>query len=245
MSSPHGAGPGEPEASGCGSGGDATGGSGTEPEGKPQPVSLDLLPRELVRRRARAVALMAMALGAVTGGVVGLAAGWVAGLAAVVVVGGPLALLALGEARRRSWLAGTTVASRALGVRRVELRRASRVELLVSEVRGQRSVSLLMSESESGSSTVTVPIALYSATGGIELGVLALRRLADALAAVTGSHPAALVLSALLVAQLRAEARSAPLAQRPLYLAAGLAPASRVVRRIDPGRLAAFVAELA
>lgn len=243
MSSPHGAGPGEPEASGCGSGGDATGGSGTEPEGKPQPVSLDLLPRELVRRRARAVALMAMALGAVTGGVVGLAAGWVAGLAAVAVVGGPLALLALGEARRQSWLAGTTVASRALGVRRVELRRASRVELLVSEVRGQRSVSLLMSES--GSSTVTVPIALYSATGGIELGVLALRRLADALAAVTGSHPAALVLSALLVAQLRAEARSAPLAQRPLYLAAGLAPASRVVRRIDPGRLAAFVAELA
>ena len=243
MSSPHGAGPGEPEASGCGSGGDATGGSGTEPEGKPQPVSLDLLPRELVRRRARAVALMAMALGAVTGSVVGLAAGWVAGPVAVVVVGGPLALLALGEARRRSWLAGTTVASRALGVRRVELRRASRVELLVSEVRGQRSVSLLMSES--GSSTVTVPIALYSATGGIELGVLALRRLADALAAVTGSHPAALVLSALLVAQLRAEARSAPLAQRPLYLAAGLAPASRVVRRIDPGRLAAFVAELA
>jgi hypothetical protein len=237
-----GAGPGEPEAGGSGTAGASDGGFGAQPGGGPQPVPLDLLPRELVRRRARAVALTAAVLGGATGGMVGWAAGLGAGLAAALLAGGPLALLALGEVRRRSWLVGTAVAARTLGVRRVELRRAGRTELLVSEVRGQRSVSLLVAESRRAA--VTVPLALYGAAGGIELGVLGLRRLADALAATAASHPAALVLSGLLVAQLRAEARSVPLAQRPLYLAAALAPASKIVRSVDPGRLATLVAEL-
>jgi hypothetical protein len=202
---------------------------------------LDLLPREFVRRRARAVALAAAVLGATTSLAIGLAGGWAVGLAAAVVVGLPLALLALVQARRRSWLAGATIAVRTLGTRRVELSRASRAELLVSGARGQRSVSLLVAQRVS---SVTVPLAVYGAAGGIELGVLALRRLADALAAASGDHPAALVLSGLLVAQLRAEARSTPLDERPLYLAAGLVPAGKVVRRVDPGRLTSLVAEL-
>jgi hypothetical protein len=203
-------------------------------------VSLDLLPLALVRRRARGVAMLAALLAAAAGGVIGLVGGRAAGLVAAVVVGVPLLLLAFAEARRRTRLNGTVVAVRAIGVRRVDVSRADRKDLLVSEVRGQRTVSLLLSEPRGA--TVTVALALYTAAGGVELGVLQLRRLADTLAARTDDAAAA-VLSALLVAQLRAEARGDALGERPLYLASGLVEAGKVVRKVNPGRLAALVSE--
>ena len=208
-----------------------------------EPVQLDLLPPTVVRRRARGVAVLALVLAAAAGGVVGLVGGRGAGLVAAGVVGLPLLLLALAEARRRTWLHGSVVAVRAVGVRRVDICRADRKDLLVSEVRGQRTVSLLLSER--GGATVTVALALYAAAGGVELGVLPLRRLADALAACVdpADDTAAKVLSALLVAQLRAEARGEPLGERPLYLASGLVEAGRVVRKVNPARLAALVSE--
>jgi hypothetical protein len=203
-------------------------------------IALDLLPPALVRRRARGVAIFSALLAAAAGGVVGLVGGRGAGLVAAAVVGLPLLLLALAEARRRTWLDGQVVVVRAIGVRRVGVCRAARKDLLVSEVRGQRTVSLLLSEP--GGKTVTVALAIYTAAGGVELGILPLRRLADTLAACADDE-AATVLSRLLVAQLRAEARGEPLPERPLHLAAGLVEAGRVVRKVNHGRLAALVAE--
>lgn len=203
-------------------------------------VELDLLPPSIVRRRARSVMLMAFVLAAAAGGVVGLVGGRAAGLIAAAVVGVPLLLLGLGEARRRTWLETTVVTVRALGSRRVDIANADRRDLMVSDVRGQCTVSLLLAERRG--KTVTVPLAIYAPAGGVELGVLALRRLADALAEVADQD--ARMLSALLIAQLRSEARGDSAIERPLRLAAGLAPAGRLLRKINHGRLAALVSEL-
>ena len=207
-------------------------------------TELDLLPPAVVRKRARGVSVVGLVLAAAVGGLVGLVGGRVAGLVAAAIIGVPLLLLAFAESRRRTWLDGSVVAVRAVGVRRVDIRRAKRKDLLVSEVRGQRTVSLLLSEP--GGRTVTVALAIYTAAGGVELGILALRRLADALTlAANGDDgdPDAAMLSALLVAQLRAEARGEPMAARPLWLAGGLVEAGKVVRKVNPTRLAALVSE--
>ncbi|HEY0639160.1 MAG TPA: hypothetical protein VGD67_16030 [Pseudonocardiaceae bacterium] len=198
-------------------------------------IELDLLPRAVVRRRARGVIVVGLVLAAAVGGLVGLVGGRVAGLVAAAVVGVPLVLLAYTESRRTTWLDGSVVSVRAIGTRRVDLREAARHDLLVSEVRGQRTISLLVAVP--GGRTLTVALALYTAAGGVELGILALRRLADQLA------PVAPVLSELLVAQLRAEARGEPLAARPLWIAGGLVEAGKVVRKVNPARLAALVSE--
>jgi hypothetical protein len=203
-------------------------------------VELDLLPVGIVRRRARGVMLMALVLGAAAGGVVGLFGGRVPGLIAAGVIGMPLLLLALGESRRRTWLEDSVVTVRALGSRRVDLASARRRDLMVSDVRSQRTVSLLLSAPRGP--TITVPLAIYTPVGGVELGVLGLRRLADALADTADQE--AKLLSALLIAQLRAEARGDSPVERPLRLAAGLAPAGRLVRKVNHGRLAALVSEL-
>jgi hypothetical protein len=204
-------------------------------------TELDLLPPAVLTRRARGVSALAVVLAAAVGGLVGLVGGREAGLVAAAVIAVPLLLLAWAESRRRTWLEGTVVSVRAIGVRRVDIAAAGRRDVLVSEVRGQRSVSLLLS---GAGRTVTVGLALYTAAGGIELGVLALRRLADALAASgPADDPHALMLSELLVAQLRSEAKGEPMASRPLWLASGLVEAGKVVRKINPARLAALVSE--
>jgi putative intracellular protease/amidase len=132
---------------------------------------------------------------------------------------------------------------RAIGVRRFDIGTAERRDLVVSEIRGQCTVSLLLAKA--GGKTVAVPLAIYSAAGGVELGVFGLRRLADALAGVDGAGGQdARNLSALLVAQLRAEARGESPLERPLRLAAGLVPAGRLLRKVNPSRLAALVSEL-
>lgn len=206
----------------------------------PEVVELDLLPSSIVRRRARGVMAIALVLAAAAGGVVGLFGGRTVGLAAAALIGVPLLLLALAESRRRTWLTGSVVTVRALGARRVDIATAERRDLLVSDVRGQRTVSLLLAAPRG--KTVTVALAIYTPTAGVELGVLALRRLADALASV--ADEGASMLSALLIAQLRSEARGDALPERPLRLAAGLVPAGRVVRKVNPNRLAALVSEL-
>lgn len=198
-------------------------------------TELDLLPAAVVRRRSRGVAVVAVVIAAALGGVFGLLGGRAVGLAAAAIVGVPLLLLAFAESRRRTWLDGSVVSVRAVGTRRVDVAAGGRADVIVSAVRGQRSVSLLLSQP--GGRTVTVGLAIYTAAGGVELGVLALRRLADALA----GH--ADVVSRLLVAQLRSEARGDGMAERPLWLASGLVEANRVVRKVPPGKLAALVHE--
>lgn len=208
-------------------------------------TELDLLPPEVIRRRARGVSAIGVVLAAAMGGLVGLIGGRGAGLIAAAAVGVPLLLLAYAESRRRTWVEGTVVAVRAVGVRRVDLLKARRKDVLVSEVRGQRTVSLLLSQP--GGKTVTVALAMYTAAGGVELGVLALRRLADALTAAAAASDDgaenARMLSGLLVAQLRAEAKGEPMASRPLWLASGLVEAGKVMRKVNTSRLAALVTE--
>lgn len=206
-----------------------------------QRISLDLLPPAVLRRRAVLVSLGAVLLGAAVGAAVGAFGGLVAGLVTAVVVGLPVLLLAFAEARRRSWLRDGVVSVRALGTRSVDVRRATRIELLITEVRGSRAVGVLVSGPPKGR-TVNVAVATYSGGAGRELDILALRRLADGLAG--GSETDGLVFAELLVAQLRAEARGEGAASRPLYRIAAMAPAGRIAHRIRSDAVGAFVAGL-
>lgn len=204
-------------------------------------VPLDLMPPALLRRRAMLVAAGAIILGAAIGGVIGLFAGRWPGVAAAAVVTVPLLLLAYGESRRRTWLADGVVSVRAFGTRRVDLRQLRRLELLITELRGIRSVGLLLSGPPRNKS-INLSVASYTTAGGRELGVVPLRRLADALAG--GEDPRGLVFAELLVAQLRAEAKDAVAAERPLFRIATMAQGGRLTQRLHPDTLTQFVASL-
>ncbi|AOS62923.1 hypothetical protein [Actinoalloteichus hymeniacidonis] len=210
-------------------------------EGKPaQPgIALDLLPSQLVRRRAWSIAAGALIVGAALGGLFGLIGGRTAGLVAGGVIAVPLLLLAWAEARRRTRLAGSVVSVSAFGTRRVDLNELREIDVLVLDQRGMRTVGLLM---QGQGKTVNLSLALYAGAGGRELGILELRRLADALAAVGDMRT--LTLSQLLVAQLRAEARGEAAADRPLYKLASVAPAGRLPSRLSSEAVARFVSTL-
>lgn len=204
-------------------------------------VPLDLLPAAALRRRALVVSGAGVVVAAALGGLVGLVGGRVAGVLAAVVVAAPLLVLAYAESRRRSWLRAGVVSVRAFGTRSVDLRRIRGIELLISEVRGARTVGVLVSGPPKGKA-VNVALAMYAGGGGRELDILALRRLADALAG--GDEPRGLVFAELLVAQLRSEALGDAAADRPLYRIAELAPGSRLAHRLDPDAVTRFVASL-
>lgn len=206
-----------------------------------EPIPLDLLDPVAVRRRARLVAVAALVVGVAFGGIVGLVAGRIPGVIAAVVVALPLVLLAWGESRRRVWLDGHSVSVRALGTRTVDLHTVASLELLITDMRGTRSVGLLVSGPPKGK-TINVALASYAGTGGRELGVFALRRLADVLAGA--GDPRALVYSELLVAQLRAEARGEAAPDRPLFQLASVAPTGRLAQRLHPDAVTRFVATL-
>ncbi len=182
-------------------------------------VSLDLIPAELLRPRARRITLITLLVGAVLGVLVWIVApGWVAVLVGAV-VGLPPALGAFLATRRHLRLRGTVVTlSGVFRSRSVDLASLAGVELLV-RVAGVSQAVLRVNDGRHN--LVSVPLALYTKGGGRELDVLALRKLADALAA-SEIAPAAAV-SSVLVEQLRAEARDAALDERPLYRAIDLA----------------------
>ncbi|MFC7614178.1 hypothetical protein ACFQV2_12135 [Actinokineospora soli] len=193
----------------------------------------------MTRKRGCATAVVALVLGAAVGGAVGLLGGRTAGLVSGGVVAACFLFVAWAAARRRLSLEGTAVVARTLGSKTVDLRRADRIELMVSDVRGMRTVSVLVGQ---GRRTINISLAVYAGTGGRELGVLAIRKLADAFAA--SEHTAGLVFSQLLVAQLRAEAQGAPAADRPLYQLAATAPQGKVVQRLSADAVTRFVASL-
>ncbi|GDY28813.1 hypothetical protein [Gandjariella thermophila] len=215
--------------------------SGAAPGEPDDRVPLDLLDAATLHRRARLVGAGGLIVAAAFGGLVGLLGGRVAGVLAAAVVAVPLLLLAWGEARRRSWLAGSVVTVRAFGSRVVDLHQADRLDLLVTDMRGSRTVGLLAGGPPRGK-TVNVALAMYAGSGGRALGILPLRRLADALAGTGDAR--GLVLSELLVAELRAEARGESLGDRPLYRLASLAPAGRLAQRLHPDAVSRFVATL-
>lgn len=206
-----------------------------------QHTPLDLLPGAVLWRRAAVVSAVAVVLGAVAGVLVGVFVGWAPGVVVGVVLGVPLLVLAVADARRRSWLRDGVVSVRAIGTRSVDLRQATAIELLVTETRGMRAVGVLVSGPPKGR-TVNIPVATYASGGGHELDILALRRLADGLAAGSGTD--GLVFAELLVAQLRAEAQDLPPAGRPLFRIAATAPGGRLAHRIRSDAVSRFVATL-
>ncbi|WP_068276351.1 hypothetical protein [Aldersonia kunmingensis] len=179
-----------------------------------QRTELDLIDPALVVPRLRTVALVAAGIGVLAAVVVGAVASWPIGILVGVIIGGPTGISAMLAMRRRKWMSGTVIhARRALGYRTLDVAQAVSAELQVRTARVSQ-VSLRIGD---GNKSVTVPLALYTDTGGAELGVLALRKLADALA--SSELAAAAAVSSVLVQQLRAEAREAGLDERPLYAA--------------------------
>ncbi|SFR28509.1 hypothetical protein SAMN04488564_11470 [Lentzea waywayandensis] len=200
---------------------------------------LDLLDKATVRKRARMVAIGGIMVALAFGAIVGLIGGRWPGVIAGLIVSVPVILLAMSEARRTVWLEGTTVYVRAFGTRKVDLAVADGLDLLVTDLRGARTVGLFV---RGNKKAINIALSMYAGTGGRELGVYQLRRLADALAA-RGDTPG-LVFSELLVAQLRAEARGLAAAERPLYRLGSLAPAGRMAQKLHPDAVSKFVTSL-
>ncbi|WP_037365156.1 hypothetical protein [Amycolatopsis orientalis] len=195
----------------------------------------------LRRRRAWSGVFGVLILAAAFGGIAGLIGGQLPGLIVAAVVALPLLYVVLYAYRRRIWLEGTTLVVRTWGVRRVDLLRAPRLDVVISDVRGTRTVALLV-HAGPRRRAVKLDLAVFSGTGGRELGALQLRRLADAV--LNNTEANGLVFSELLVAELRAEARGDAVAERPLYRLASAAPAGKYLQRFPMEAVSRFVAML-
>lgn len=193
------------------------------------------------RRRLVSGLVSAIVIAAAFGFFAGLAGGDIVGLAVAVVVATLLAYLVLFTVRRRVWLEDGVVLVRVWRTRRVDIAQAERIDLLVTDVRGMRTISLLFNARRRGRSA-KVDLAVYAGTGGRELGVLALRRLANAL--MNNIEANGMIFSELLVAQLRAEAKGEAAPDRPLYRLASSAPQGRYTQRFTMDAVSRFVARL-
>ncbi len=203
------------------------------------PIPLDLAEVSSARRRGCVSFGVAVVLGAALGGIVALLAGQTPALVTAGVVIVALTFLAWVSGRRTLTLDGDRVVSKALGRKSVDLVHVDKIELMVTDIRGTRTVGLLLT---GGRKSINLALAVYSGAGGRELGILVLRRLADVLA--RSENTAGLVFSQLLVAQLRAEAKGDVAADRPLYQLAALAPTGKLAQRLKPEAVTRFVASL-
>ncbi|MFL6123156.1 hypothetical protein [Actinophytocola sp.] len=208
-------------------------------EQQPERVPLNLTELASTRRRGCVALGGAVVLGAAVGGIVALFAGQTPALVTAAVVVVLLTFVSWVAGRRRLWLEGSRVVAKALGRKQVDLRTVDKIELMVTDIRGTRTVGLLLTE---GRRSINMSLAVYSGAGGRELGILVLRRLADVLAG--SDNTGGLVFSQLLVAQLRAEAKGDAAADRPLYRLASLAPSGKFAQRLKPEAITRFVASL-
>ncbi|HJQ45544.1 MAG TPA: hypothetical protein VJ870_04340 [Amycolatopsis sp.] len=210
---------------------------------EPNPDRLALYQQDPPLRRRRLVSgLVGVVLfAAAFGGIAGLFGGQVAGLVVAAVVALPLLYLVAFSLRRQVWLEGTTVLVRTWRTRAVDIVEATRIDLLVTDVRGVRTVNLLLGAGQRRR-TAKIDLAVYSGTGGRELAVLALRRLANAL--MNNIEANGIVFSELLVAQLKSEARGDGAADRPLYRLAAGAPSGKMAQRFTMDAVSRFVAHL-
>jgi hypothetical protein len=204
-----------------------------------EPIPLNLTEQASARRRGCVAVTGAVVLGAALGGIVALFAGRTPALVTAGVVIVLLSFVSWVSGRRRLWLEDSVVVSKALGRKEVDLKTVDRIELMVTDIRGTRTVGLLLSQ---GRKSINLAVAVYSGAGGRELGILVLRRLADVLAG--SENTGGLVFSQLLVAQLRAEAKGDAAADRPLYRLAALAPSGKLAQRLKPEAITRFVASL-
>lgn len=193
------------------------------------------------RRRGISGLIGVVIVAAAFGGIAGLIGGTVTGLVVALVVALPLLYVMAVSIRRRVWLEGSTLLVRTWGLRRVDLTTATRLDLVVGDVRGSRTVSLLVNAGQRGK-VAKVDLAVFSGTGGRELGIVQLRKLANALMNNTDAN--GLVFGELLVAELKAEARGAGVAERPLYRLASVAPSGKYVQRFTMEAVSRFVATL-
>jgi len=206
---------------------------------EPERIPLNLTELASARRRGCVALVGAVVLGAALGGIVALFAGQTPALVTAGVVIVLLTFVSWVSGRRRLWLAGSTVVSKALGRKSIDLRTVDKIELMVTDIRGTRTIGLLLTKNRT---SINMALAVYSGAGGRELGILVLRRVADVLA--TSENTGGLVFSQLLVAQLRAEAKGDVAADRPLYRLASLAPAGKLAQRLKPEAITRFVASL-
>lgn len=204
-------------------------------------LSLDLVPTSVLRRRAIGVAIGVVVFAAAAGGLIGLVAGRLGGLIAAAIVGLPMLYVAFSESRRTSWLREGVIHARGLRTRAVDLRQLERIELLIADLRGKRVVMFVISGGPKDQ-RVNLTVANYTINAGLELDIVVLRKLADALAGGETAH--GLVFAELLVAQLRAVARDLPMPARPLYRLASLAVAGKLAQRMHPDAITQFVATL-
>ncbi|MCQ4118639.1 hypothetical protein [Rhodococcus tibetensis] len=190
------------------------------PEHNP-PVSLDLVPIELIAPRLKRVAMIVVLVGVVVGAVLSFFAPlWLA-----VVVGGviavPTALSVLLTLRRKVELEhGVIRSTGGLRTCQVDVTKAVAAEVVVRSARVSE-VSVRITDPDG---ILAVPLALYTNDGGRELDVLGLRKLADAL--TTSELVPAAAIASVLIEQLRAEARDAALTERPLFRAVDLVRAA-------------------
>lgn len=194
-----------------------------------------------VRRRRLISSLIAVVLiAAALGGLVGLVSTRTAGLIAAVVVALPLLYISVWYARRHVWLEGGDVVVQTWGKRRIPLATVPRISLVVTEVRNARTIGLLVRPRSGGS--VKIDLGRYAGTDRHELGVLELRKLADAV--VDNKAADGQVFSDLMVAQLRSIAKGDPDEARPLYRLAKAAPSGKVAQMYQTEPIARFVQTL-
>src|SRR5690606_3747323 len=195
------------------------------------------------RKRLVGALIVIVLLAAAVGGIVGLIAGRTGGLIAAAVVGLPLLLLTSYSLRRQVWLEGNDLVVRTWGTRRLPVAEATRLDVVITQVRGARTVGLLVGGKRT---SVKVDLAVYQGTvppaAGRELGIVPLRRLANAL--MNNTEVNGMVFAELLVAQLRAEAKGDGLEGRPLYRLATAAPGDKLAQRYSMQAISRFVASL-
>ncbi|SDI43560.1 hypothetical protein SAMN05444695_107164 [Rhodococcus triatomae] len=201
-------------------------------------MSLDLIPAELIRQRLRIVTTLTLVLAVGFGVLVALFTTPLVGLVFGLVIAGPAILLVIRTWRHRITLSGNVLRSTGLfGATEVDVASAREIEMVVRSAR--LSQVALRVQGDGGS--VLVPLAFYTGAGARELEILPLRKLADALSAGETAFGAAV--ASVLIGQLRAEARGAGLAERPLYRAATTAAGSgaRSQRALTDAEVASLV----
>lgn len=207
---------------------------------EPQRVALSGDDAQQRRRRTMSLLFVAVLIAAAVGGIFGLFLGRAGGLIAAAVVAAPMLLIVGYAARRQVWLDGGDLVVRTWGTRRIPVAEATRVDVVITQVRGSRTVGLLIGGGTSGA--VKVDLAVYQSGGGREMGVLPLRRLANAL--MNNIEANGMVFAELLVAQLRSEAKGDPLDERPLHRLAFAAPGDKLAQRYTLQAISRFVASL-
>lgn len=208
--------------------------------GQGEPIALHGDDPAQRRKRTFGLLFVLVLLMAAAGGIVGLFLGQTGGLIAAAVVGLPLLLIVTYSVRRRIWLDGGDLVVRTWGTRRIPVAEAKRVDVVITQVRGARTVGLLIGGGKGAA--VKVDLAVYQGNGGRELGILPLRRLANAL--MNNTEANGMVFAELLVAQLRSEAKGDPVDERPLCRLATAAPGDKLAQRYSMQAVSRFVASL-